>query len=269
MSLPSYAMSQSSFPAMYERWLAAPLFRPWAEIAFDALGLAPGARVLDIACGTGIAARVARERLGDGAKVVGVDVSRDMLEVARAAAPGIDWRCGDAQALPLRGGERFDVVTCHQGLQFFADRKAAAAEMRRALAPGGRLAVAVWRSDEEIPFFRALRSMAERRLGSVADQRYAFGDAAALEALLRDAGFGEVRGRPLTRIIRFADGAPFVRLNAMALVGMSAAGKAMGGDERKRAVDAIVEDSAPVLERYADASGVAFEVSANLATARG
>lgn len=269
MTLPDYAMSQASFPEMYERWLVNPLFRPWAEMTLEEVGLSPGDRFLDIACGTGIVARVARERLGGAGHIVGIDVSADMLAVARAVAPGIDWREGDAGALPLREGERFDVVVCQQGLQFFRDKPKAAAQMRRALAEGGRLAVATWRSDDEIPFFRELRQVAERRLGAIADQRYGFGDAAPLERLLRDAGFRDVRSKTVSRTIRFDDGALFLRLNAMALIGMSAAGKAMDDQERKRAVDAIVSESTPVLRSYADGSGLAFELSTNLATAKG
>jgi ubiquinone/menaquinone biosynthesis C-methylase UbiE len=269
MSLPSYAMSQPSFPEMYERWLATPLFRPWAELTLDEIALAPADRVLDIACGTGIVARVAKERLGATATVVGIDISPDMLAVARAVAPGIDWRVGAAAALPLQAGERFDVVVCQQGLQFFPDKPAAAAEMRRALAQGGRLAVATWRSDDEIPFFRELRLIAERHLGAIADDRYGFGDAAVLEALLRDAGFTGVRSKIVARTIRFEDGAPFLRLNAMALVGMSAAGKQMVEQDRKRAVSTIVNESEQVLRAYMDGSGLAFQLSTNLATATG
>jgi ubiquinone/menaquinone biosynthesis C-methylase UbiE len=262
-------MGQQSFPEMYERWLVGPLFKPWAEMTFDQLALSPRDRVLDIACGTGIVARVARERVGDAGYVLGVDVSPDMLAVARSVAPSIDWREGNANALPLRDGEQFDVVVCQQGLQFFPDKVAAAREMRRALATGGRLAVATWRSDEEIPFFRELRSVAERHLGPIADQRYSFGDAAALEALLRDAGFENVRSSTLSRTIRFEDGGVFVRLNTMAFIGMSAAGKSMNDQERKRASETIVTESAPVLQGYSDASGTAFELSTNLATATG
>jgi ubiquinone/menaquinone biosynthesis C-methylase UbiE len=233
MTPPSYAMNQTSFPEMYERWLVQPLFRPWAEIILEEVGLAPGHRVLDIACGTGILARIARERLGGDGHVVGIDISPDMLAVARAVAPGIEWREGNASALPLQDRERFDVVACQQGLQFFPDKPAAAAQMRRALAKGGKLAVATWRSDDEIPFFRELRHVAERHLGAIVDQRYGFGDAAPLEALLRNAGFNEVRSRILSRIIRFENGAPFLRLNTMALVGMSTVGKAMSDQERE------------------------------------
>lgn len=269
MNLPSYAMKQASFPEMYERHLVGPLFRPWAEMTVEEMKLSPGDRVLDIACGTGIVARLAKERLGDDAYVVGVDLSPDMLAVARTVAPGIHWREGSASALPLRDEERFDAVVCQQGLQFFADKAAAAAQMRRALVPGGKLAVATWRSDDEIPFFRELRRVAERHLGGIADQRYSFGDAGPLETLLRDAGFHEVRSRIVSCTIRFRDGASFVRMNSMAFVGMSAAAKAMDDGERKRVLEAIARESEPVLRSYSDAAGLAFELSTNLATARG
>ncbi len=269
MHLPKYAMGQASFPEMYERWLAGPLFRPWAEVTLEEIGLAPADRVLDIACGTGIVARVAAERLGDAGHVVGIDISSDMLCVARAVAPRIDWREGTASALPLDDAEQFDVVVCQQGLQFFPDKPAAAAQMRRALTKGGRLAVSVWRSDDEAPLFRELRRVAERHLGGIADQRHSFGDGAALESLLRDAGFDEVRSTTVTRTMRFKDGAPFLRLNTMALVGMSAAGKDIADQERKRVVEEIVRESVPVLQPYGDGSGLAFELSTNLATARG
>lgn len=268
MSLPSYAMNQPSFPEMYEEALVGPLFRPWAEITFDELHLAPGDRVLDIACGTGIVARVAKERLGDTGQIVGVDLSPDMLVVARRVGPGIDWLEGDATALPLNDEERFDVVVCQQGLQFFKDKTAAVAQMSRALRTGGRLAVSTWLSDEEIPFMRDLRRVAERHVGPIADPRHSFGNGAQLEALLRDGGFTGVRSQVISRTIRFND-RRFVRMNAMALVGMSEAGKAMDKDERKRAAEAIGSDSESVLQAYADGPGVAFELSTNLATARG
>ncbi|MCW5658941.1 MAG: methyltransferase domain-containing protein [Burkholderiaceae bacterium] len=268
MNLPSYAMDQASFPQMYERWLVVPLFRPWAETTVEELGLSAGDRVLDIACGTGIVARVAQQRVGAGARIVGIDISPGMLEVARAAAPGIDWREGNATALPLRDAEQFDAVICQQGLQFFADKPAAAAQMRRALAPGGKLAVSTWRSDDEIPFFRELRLVAQRHLGPIDDQRYGYGDAGPLEVLLRDAGFRDVRSSRQTRTMRFEDGESFVRMNSMALVGMSAAGKTMDSAERQRILQAIVSDSAPVLRAYTDASLV-FELSTNLAMAGG
>lgn len=269
MILPSYAMGQASFPEMYERWLVEPLFRGWAVLALDAVALSPGERVLDVACGTGIVARVAKERLGETGGVVGIDISPDMLAVARSVAPGIDWRQGNAAALPLHEGEQFEVVVCQQGLQFFPDKPAAAAQMRRALETGGRLAVATWRSDEEVPLLRDLRRVAESHLGAIADQRHSFGEAGPLEALLRAAGFHDIRVSTISRTIRFADVEVFPRMNAMALVGMSAAGKTMDDQERKRVAETIASESAPVLRAYSDGSGLTFELSTNLATAKG
>ena len=105
--------------------------------------------------------------------------------------------------------------------------------------------------------------------GPVADPRHGFGDAAAIESLLRGGGFDDIRVRTLRRTIRFDDGAIFVHMNAMALVGMSAAGREMPEEERGRAVEAIAAESKPVLDSYTDGSGLAFELCANLATARG
>lgn len=261
MSIP---FAQASFPEMYEQLLVGPLFRPWAELTLDELGLRPTDRVLDVACGTGTVARQAKGRLGAGT-VVGVDVSGPMLEVARRAAPHIDWREGDAAALPLRDGEQFDVVICQQGLQFFADRCSPVREMYRALAPGGRVAVSTWRPDDEIPFGRELRRIAEHHLGPVTDRRHCFGESGPLEAVLRDAGFRDVQSKTFTRTIRFADGSVFVRLNAMALVGMSQAGKTMSDDERQRLVQVITQDSEDVRRQYTDDKGLAFEISSNIA----
>lgn len=266
MSLP---FGQLSFPEMYEQALVGPLFRPWAGPLLDDVELSAGDAILDVACGTGVVARLAKERLGETGKVVGVDLSPAMIAVARRVAPDIDWREGDATALPLQDDEQFDVVVCQQGLQFVPDKPVAAREMRRALSPRGRLAVSTWRPDEEIPFVRALRRVAEQHVGPIVDRRHSFGEAGPLEALLRDAGFHDVRSRVVSRTIRFDDGSVFARLNAMALVGMSAAASGMPDEDREQRVAAIVSDSAGVVSGSTDDAGLAFELATNVATARG
>lgn len=257
------------FPELYERHLVGPLFRPWAERLLERVPLAAGARVLDVACGTGIAARLARERVGERGRVVGVDRNAAMLAVARSIEPAIDWREGDAAALPLADDERFDAVLCHQGVQFFPDRAAAARAMHAALAPDGWLAVGVWRSLGENGLFHDLARAAEPFVGPVRDGRHGFTDADALARLLTDAGFADVRVEAMTLETRFeTDGAELVRLNANALLGMSEAGKAMADAERAAMAARIAEASLPELERYRDGGAIAFRTSANVATAR-
>jgi ubiquinone/menaquinone biosynthesis C-methylase UbiE len=260
--------SQASFPEIYEQALVGPLFRPWVEPLFEDVGLKPGDRVLDIACGTGIVARTARERQGSTGTVVGVDVNAQMIEVARRIAPAIDWRQGDAAAMPLRDGEAFDVVVCQQGFQFFPDRAAAAGQMHRALAKTGRLGVSTWRPDEEFPVLHELRRIAERHLGPVADRRHGLGDPGPLEAVLRQAGFHDVRSKRYTKTIRFQDGSVFVRLNAMALISMSTQGSTLDDAGRQRIVDAIVADSADLVRSHTDGSKFAYEIGTNVVLAR-
>src|SRR5689334_25445430 len=89
-------------------------------------------------------ARLARGRLGPDARIVGVDLAPAMLAVARAVDQTIDWRQGEATSLPVNANEQFTVLTCHQGLQFMADKPAAVREMRRVLTSGGRVAIATW-----------------------------------------------------------------------------------------------------------------------------
>lgn len=258
----------SSLAEAYESVLVEPLFRPWAGELLQRAELKAGDRVLDIACGTGIVARVVRQRLGDGARVVGVDASEPMLAVAKRVAPDIEWRAGNAMALPVDVGEQFDVVTCQQGLQFFPDRPAAAREMRRALADGGRLAIATWRPLEDIPFFGDLHALAEQHLGPVVDQRHAFGVPSEIETLLRDAGFNDVRVDTLARTIRLSDPATFFQLNANAIVGMSQAAKTMDEVDRAKVTATIAAESSQLLGRYGEGAGLVFELSTNAAIAR-
>jgi ubiquinone/menaquinone biosynthesis C-methylase UbiE len=268
MSLPPYAMNVTSFPEMYERWLVEPLFRPWAEVTIERAQLRAGDRVLDIACGTGIVARLARGRLGPSAKIVGVDMSPGMLAVAQRVDPTIEWREGNASTLPTKEGEAFDVVLCQQGLQFFPDKPGAVREIRRVLAPGGRVVISCWCPIDEVPMFKSLQAVAERHVGPITDHRHSFGDPAALERLLFEGGLHDVRVERLSGPVRFTEGATFVRMNTMAVVGMSATGKSLDDTGRAKLVDAIVADSAGVLPPFADGAALTFEISTNVATAR-
>lgn len=133
-----------SNPAVnYERFFVPAISAPLARGLVDLAGLRAGERVLDVACGTGIVARLAAEQVGDGT-VAGVDPNPAMLGVARGVDGGdaIEWHEAAAEALPLDDGS-FDVALCQLGLQFVRDRIGALREMHRVVAPGGRVALNV------------------------------------------------------------------------------------------------------------------------------
>jgi ubiquinone/menaquinone biosynthesis C-methylase UbiE len=255
-------------PELYERFLVEPLFRPFAEELLRRASLRHEDRVLDVACGTGIVARLAQQTVRDRGSIVGIDASPGMLAAARAAAPGIDWREGDAGRLPI-DDHSFDLVTCHQGLQFFPDKPAAIKEMRRVLAPDGRVALATWRPVDEVPLVRDLQRVAERHVGPIVDQRHSLGDAGAIRTLLTDAGFRAIHIETVARRIRMSgDPGVFARLNAMAVVGMSAAAKTMTDEQRAEAIAAVAADSVEALQPFIAGSDLVFEISSNIAVSR-
>lgn len=110
--------------------------------------LKPGQRALDLGTGTGSAAVAAAGLVGSAGRVTGVDISSDMLELARRRVAGsgytnVDLREGRAEQLPAPDGT-FDVLLASLSLMYVIDRAAAAREMRRVLRPGGRFVAAVW-----------------------------------------------------------------------------------------------------------------------------
>jgi ubiquinone/menaquinone biosynthesis C-methylase UbiE len=257
-----------TFPEIYERVLVGPLFRPFAEALIAQLDPRMGDSLIDVACGTGIVARIARERLGPAAQIVGVDVALPMLAVARNVEATIDWREGNAVSLPVGTSERFSLLTCHQGLQFVPDKAAAVREMRRVLAPSGRVAIATWRSLEDLPVALALNGIAERHVGTIADSRHSFGSADALKALLADAGFHDVRADTVPHDVRLRDGSLYARLNAMAVIGMSEKGKGLTEAERSELASRIAADSEDLIARQTKEGAFVLPLTTNVATAR-
>lgn len=137
----SYKTYGGSAPENYERYFVPAIGEPVARDLVDGAALRAGERVLDVACGTGVVARLAAEQVGETGTVAGLDSNPGMLAVARSVTRAgifIDWHEAGAEAMPLPD-DAFDVVLCQMGLQFMADKLASLTEMRRVLAPGGRL----------------------------------------------------------------------------------------------------------------------------------
>jgi ubiquinone/menaquinone biosynthesis C-methylase UbiE len=132
-----------------------PVFgRRFAERALDSLVVVRGGRVLDVACGTGIFARMAAHVVGPAGKVVGIDPTPLVVEAARRIdiTSIVEWRNWEGLRLPF-DDESFDVVSCQHALHRFSDPLVVLDEMRRVLAPGGRLGVMTWGPIEENPVF--------------------------------------------------------------------------------------------------------------------
>jgi SAM-dependent methyltransferase len=138
MTEETYTLSAEA-AEFYEATFVPALFAEWADTLVAAAALTTDEKMLDVACGTGIVARKAAEKAGT---VVGLDRNDAMLAVARRLRPDLDWRQGDAAALPFDDGQ-FDVVASQAALMFFADQVAALAEMRRVSTPDGRVIVQV------------------------------------------------------------------------------------------------------------------------------
>jgi ubiquinone/menaquinone biosynthesis C-methylase UbiE len=186
------AQKLPDFADIFENLLVPAIFDRYARDLVDrARPIGPSDRILDLGCGTGIVARILRERLGGGARITGLDVNAGMLAKARSIAPDIEWVEGSATALPFANGS-FEVVFAQQVLQFVPDREQAMREIKRVLVPGGRLIASTWRPRTYQPLFDALGLLAEKHLGPGNDKRWAL-DGEELGALASTAGFADVR----------------------------------------------------------------------------
>lgn len=176
---------------VYEEFWVPAMLGQWAPQVADAANIAPGDRVLDVACGTGVVTREAADRAGPTGRVTGLDINEGMLAVAKRVRPEIDWLRGDAAELPFED-ESFDVVTCQFSLMYFPDRPAALKEMMRVLEPDGRLALAVWGPFERATAYVILTEITERRCGKAAADvltaPFVLGEEDTLLELLHSAG---------------------------------------------------------------------------------
>jgi SAM-dependent methyltransferase len=196
----------AEFQGQLDRQLA-----PLGAEAMRSLAPAPGERILDIGCGCGHTSLALAERVGAAGSVLGVDISQPMLAVAESRSPSsgtgaVRFRRADAQTDDL-GEALFDAVFSRFGVMFFSDPVAAFANIRRALAPRGRLAFVCWRPLAENPWMFVPLEAARPLLPPLsppdpaAPGPFAFADPARVRAILTDAGFGCVRVAPFdTRI---------------------------------------------------------------------
>lgn len=198
---------------IYDAFFVPALFGQFPQRVLEHTGVGPGARVVDIGCGTGIVARAARERVGPNGGVVGVDPNEGMLAVARRSAPSIDWRCAGAESLPI-DDRSFDHVVSQFAAMFFTDRVAAFEEMARVTVHGGIVTIVTWADLGRVPGYDAMVALIDDELGREAADAlrapFVLGDAEGVRRLLAPLGH-DIRMDEIAGTARFASIADWVR----------------------------------------------------------
>jgi demethylmenaquinone methyltransferase/2-methoxy-6-polyprenyl-1,4-benzoquinol methylase len=195
--------------------MSAGIHRLWKRALVEAIDPRPGARLLDLAGGTGDIARRAHARWqARGLEAVVCDINPRMLEQGRERAwnqgvvKGLEWLCGDAEALPLRASS-FDACTIGFGIRNVTSIAGALAEIARALKPGGRFlclefspaVLPALRPAYDAFSFNVIPALGEMVTGDRAAYRYLvesirrFPDPARFATMIEAAGFAGVGKR--------------------------------------------------------------------------
>jgi ubiquinone/menaquinone biosynthesis C-methylase UbiE len=259
----------------YEAIFVPAMLDPMARLTVDHFPIHKGENLMDLACGTGIAARHAAPLIGENGKIVAVDSSPEMLAKARtltvADGAPIEWRQGDAMNLDVPDGT-LDIILCQQGLQYLSDPAACVAECRRTLNKQGRVAFSTWRSLEHAPLFKKLVAVEARHLKGLGvtyeelAAPFLMDNADELHVLLEVAGFEDVSVIELPLDARFPSAAHFVRDVEIAYASVMPQ-----FIENPSAfwdfVEEVERDMRDAVEHHRDGTGVRFTMKAHLTTA--
>jgi len=223
-------------------------------------------RVLDVGCGTGATTRAAAGRAHLG-KVLGVDLSAGMLAEARRRAahlPNVAFTQADAQAhrFTLSDPAGFDAVISRTGTLYFGDPPAAFANLRRALRPGGRLAMLVWQELSQNPWLQLVHTAYAAPPPPPGTGPFSLSDPAQTRELLERAGFTGVAGAEVRRPMWFGPTADDARALLSGLAGWLLAGRppAAIAAANRALREALVEHGTP--------AGVLLPAATWLITAR-
>ena len=234
----------------YESLFVPALFAQWTAPMIDIAGIARGQQVLDVACGTGVLARAAADRVGAAGSVVGVDLNPAMLAVAARQRPDLEWREADVADLPFADG-RFDAVLCQSALFFFPDVLAALREMARVLRPGGVLAVQTYAALPDQPGFGELETIVARHAPPEAmrlvDTYWSQGDLPTLRANLEQVGLTVVETRSKLGTAMYGSVADLVEIEIR--------GTPLVDRLTEDQIDQILAESREALGRYRTADG--------------
>jgi ubiquinone/menaquinone biosynthesis C-methylase UbiE len=261
---------------MYEQYWGPAIFQPWAEVLLEYAQPKIGEHVLDLACGTGIVARLVAPRVGPQGRVVALDVNPVMLDGGRAIPPPqgapVEWRLCNAMQLDLPD-RSFDLVVCQQGMQFVPDRAAAVREVRRVLKPGGRFVLATWKSIQDHPLYQAQAEVEARYLeplgvdGEDLIAPFSLNDPGELTRLLEEAGFTSIQVYSHSQDAVFTAPEKFVENSEYAYAAVIPQ-FVENPSAFEAFVQAVKQELAPVLAEYQAGETIVFPMHAFITTAR-
>jgi len=216
-----------------------PHARPLYDTVHMRLGIGPGTRLLDVGCGPGGAALLAVQK---GARVAGLDAATGMIEVARERVPEGDFQVGDMDTLPWPDGS-FDAITGFNSFQFARNPVAALEEVRRVLAPGGRLGLVIWapRDQSQQPRIMAAISALAPPQPPEAPGPFALSAPGRVEAVLEAAGLRTTERGEASIVVAYPDADAACR----AMMAGSAGVRAVQHSGEDRVRQAILEALEP------------------------
>jgi SAM-dependent methyltransferase len=246
-------------------------FRPLSDWCCEAARVASGARVLDVACGTGFPSIDEAARVGPSGCVVAVDIVPEMIRSAKRRASemkrdNVVFCEMDAESLALPDAS-FDAVTCMLGLMLCPDPVTAASEMKRVLAPDGRFAFVVWDEPARNPFLAvfgraALKALSLSRPDDSTPGPFRLARPGELERVLREGGFPRVSIE--TKIVRvvYESLDAYITMSRELGAGLGPKLDALSASATRDFESAVREAAAP----FMDGQRVAFTASALCAT---
>ena len=252
------------------------LLGPVAEMLMDHAGVDSARCALDVGCGGGSDSFVLAQRLGDGARVLAVDVSEPMLAVAKAqrdqlGLDQVEFLEADAATHDFKE-QRFDLLFSRFGVMFFDDPYGAFAHLRGAMAPEGRLAFACWQPLADNPWTAVPLKAALTILPPAppppprSPGPFAFEEPAYVEDILHKSGWSNVSVQPRQVEMRWPDGGGF-ETTARELVKMSPVGRLLAEVDYETRQKVYSASETVLREYYEEGEGLILEGAVWLVTA--
>lgn len=248
----------------YERQKVPAIFAPMARATLGAITLPPSANMLDVACGTGAVVRAVASKLVEPSKITGVDLNSAMIEVARQNIPDDihehNFVVASADTMPFADAE-FDLAFCQHGLQFFPDKSAALAEIRRVMRSGAKLFITCWAGIP--PMFQVVQDVLGRHIDETAANRavapFVWNEGSYISSLIREGGFNCPEPKAI-KVNRTMSASPAAMREEILATPNEPALRAAG----ENAIDLIVSEILQGVVEYNDGQSLVMPQSAHL-----